>query len=48
MCLRLVRGNLEKKNLLCVFEREIQLPYSFYEDLLQQENILKKRFVKET
>lgn len=32
----------KKESVVCGFEREIQLPYSFYEDLLQQENILKK------
>lgn len=41
--LKISAGKFRKAGfVVCGFERKIPLPYSFYEDLLQQENILKK------
>lgn len=38
----------KKGSVSCGFEREIQLPYSFYEDLLQQENVLEKEIFQQS
>jgi len=42
--LKISEADFEKAGFVeCGFERQIKLPYAFYEDLIQQENVIKKK-----
>lgn len=44
--LKISAEDFKRENVVeCGFERPIKLPYSFYEELLQQENLFNKQFI---